>query len=477
MRTWLVAAVITASTQVAIAAKIVQVSIDARRVCALRDDGHVRCWGGAWVSFGGPRIGPSSFAAVPVDVPGIDRAVAIQIVDNKLLALTADGHVQRTSLSNLEKIGTASVVANLENVVEIAGDQRPSVRFRDGTVAVLDGTTVRRTTLTDVIAVRGDFAIGKDGVVRFIGGRGDKIDERRIYVDDATGFVGRAIRRKSGELVTWNPRDAKIVTLESPPKAVDRAGTSRTTCAIVDGAVRCTGDNRYGQLGNLGPDRKDFIEVKLPARATQLAGDDDAFCALLADGELACWGANVGGQLGDGTLRDRGTPQLVTGATAATPPPYTNGFDKPHEGPAFDWKLPAGCRKAADMIGSNGSVHIAPLVSAYLYREGGSSSLVFGDFLLEPRSKAPGREPRGKQKSLTIYLSGTGPGRYTARSKTRSVSITSHTYDNFSMVGFDEDDDYIVQLDRFDERWLCGTLTVKFDGKSTSRPIAARVIK
>lgn len=45
----------------------------------------------------------------------------------------------------------------------------------------------------------------------------------------------------------------------------------------------------------------------------QLAAGFSHICALDSDGDVWCWGSNVNGQLGDGTLTNRPTPQKVDG--------------------------------------------------------------------------------------------------------------------------------------------------------------------
>src|SRR5262249_16917567 len=68
-----------------------------------------------------------------------------------------------------------------------------------------------------------------------------------------------------------------------------------------DGFVECLGDNTYGQLGaglrDGGSAAARRREGLRDARAV-VAGGAHA-CALLGDGDVACWGRNLGGQTGN----------------------------------------------------------------------------------------------------------------------------------------------------------------------------------
>jgi alpha-tubulin suppressor-like RCC1 family protein len=79
----------------------------------------------------------------------------------------------------------------------------------------------------------------------------------------------------------------------------------RHACALMnDGTVRCWGDNRFGQLGD-GTTVPRNVPVKvqgLTAPVQAIAAGDAHTCALDATGSVLCWGSNASGQLGDGSI-------------------------------------------------------------------------------------------------------------------------------------------------------------------------------
>jgi alpha-tubulin suppressor-like RCC1 family protein len=115
------------------------------------------------------------------------------------------------------------------------------------------------------------------------------------------------------------------------------AGTRHTCATLGDGSVKCWGDNTSGQLGQddllprgVGPDEMgDALRpIQLGAAAVQAEAGKGTTCARLVDAlgqpsALKCWGDNSFGQLGQGDTDARGG---AFGDMAALDPiPFTVG--------------------------------------------------------------------------------------------------------------------------------------------------------
>lgn len=105
--------------------------------------------------------------------------------------------------------------------------------------------------------------------------------------------------------------------------------TDRNTCGLTgSGVAYCWGDNTYGVLGNgstTGPQQCSYggqswacSTVPVPVSGgftfAALTSNGGHTCGLTGSGVAYCWGANAGGELGNGTITNSSTPVAVNGS-------------------------------------------------------------------------------------------------------------------------------------------------------------------
>ena len=101
-----------------------------------------------------------------------------------------------------------------------------------------------------------------------------------------------------------------------PPAQAISLGGAHACAILTDRSVMCWGDNIFGQLGEGTTDHR-FGPVRPPLQnVVSIACGDESTCAVLADGTARCWGSNSSGQLGVGTIdtRRHPNPEAVDGA-------------------------------------------------------------------------------------------------------------------------------------------------------------------
>ncbi len=95
------------------------------------------------------------------------------------------------------------------------------------------------------------------------------------------------------------------------------AGIIHTVALCSDGTVAAWGDNYYGQLGDgtssyrLSPVLVDQSGVLIGKTVMAVSAGGEHTVALCSDGNVAAWGSNYSGELGDGTTTDRSSPVMV----------------------------------------------------------------------------------------------------------------------------------------------------------------------
>jgi alpha-tubulin suppressor-like RCC1 family protein len=105
-------------------------------------------------------------------------------------------------------------------------------------------------------------------------------------------------------------------------EATQVAAGGQDSCALLSsGHVECWGLASQGELGNGSyfPVQSDVpVEVRHIKDATQVSVGEDHACALLADGDVQCWGDNQDGELGLGNTTEEDVPKTVTGTAYAS---------------------------------------------------------------------------------------------------------------------------------------------------------------
>ncbi len=211
----------------------------------------------------------SALAAVPAA-----NVIAVRAGNQHACMLTSAGGVRCWGLNNFGQVGANSDHGNELAPVDAAGFTEP----------------VRE------IAV-GRFhscALTKSGGVKCWG-----------YNDDG----------ELGDGTTHHRSMAVDVTGLTSGVAAIAAGGYHTCALTAAGGVKCWGYNDEGQLGDgTTTGRLTAVNVSgLASGVTAIAAGDNHTCALTTGGGVKCWGFNVNGELGDGSLINRPTPVDVAG--------------------------------------------------------------------------------------------------------------------------------------------------------------------
>jgi alpha-tubulin suppressor-like RCC1 family protein len=145
----------------------------------------------------------------------------------------------------------------------------------------------------------------------------------RCWGDNSTGQVGQG----AADSTPAYRKPIEVPNLPGVKAMAATFGTA--CALMDGGTVRCWGSNTGGGLGLGTTDNvKHDVSAAIPGitGATFLAGSSGGhFCAIVAGGALKCWGGNNGGQLGDGTVSAPKAPTSVCqpGSTALPCTPAT----------------------------------------------------------------------------------------------------------------------------------------------------------
>jgi alpha-tubulin suppressor-like RCC1 family protein len=246
--------------------------------CAVIAGGAVVCWGdGAFGQLGDGTAADGHLSAVPVPVSGLMGVVDLGVSGENACAALTDGTVRCWGRNAPEAwLGFDSMDCGPYTVT--SGDNGPKAMY-----------VPCESTPKQVPAAKGAVAVASGGehncLVTSDGGA-------RCWGADPFGQLGDGVSGPDA----YQPDPVEVASLTGVKRLA--LGSSHT-CAIAgaEGAVRCWGDNAYGQLG-IGTDSLDSYKITATP-VTGLSGIADLHaaarttCAARADGTVACWGATA----------------------------------------------------------------------------------------------------------------------------------------------------------------------------------------
>lgn len=258
------------------------ISAGGNHTCALLANGQVKCWG--WAASGQTGHGEildgtsAHYAATPVEVVGIDNAIAITSGSGHSCALLATGSIKCWGSNKNGIIGTGSLAVSNYAVPE-------SVINITNAIAIGAGSDHNCAVLTS-------------GLVQCWGWNNRYQVSSAVYGSTATPSTVPGIQ------------DATKVA----------AGITHSCALLTNGDVKCWGYNSQGQLGTGGVGVPDGIytptAVQGIANSSFISLNTSSSCAGLSGGHVKCWGYNYYGQLGNGTSGQSGTsPNAVLAPT------------------------------------------------------------------------------------------------------------------------------------------------------------------
>lgn len=259
---------------------VAAIAVGGDHTCALNINGGVQCWGDNY--YGQLGDGSTEDRSSPVTVVGLTSGVtAIAAGDDHTCALLNDGRVKCWGNNNFGRLG--------------------------------DGANDDRNTPVDVVGLSGRamaIAAGDAHTCAALDAGG-----AQCWGRNSDGELGDGTTDYRDGLVTVSNLSGNITSLT--------AGHSHTCALTGDGGVKCWGDNTFGQLGDdTTMDRLSPINVKgMSSGVAAVAAGDVHTCALTRDGAVRCWGNNEFGQLGDDTLIRKTPGAVMTVSPAGFRPP------------------------------------------------------------------------------------------------------------------------------------------------------------
>jgi alpha-tubulin suppressor-like RCC1 family protein len=251
---------------------VTAISVGDFSACALLSDTTVQCWGSNF--YGGLGNGTTPLSTVPVAVTGLTGATAISVSGLGACALLAGGTVECWGADFFGLLGDGGTSGSRSTV--------------PATIPGLTGVTA--------------ISVGEESACALLAG-----GTIECWGEDGSGQLGNGTT--AGVLP---PVAVSGITNATAIAVGGGHAVGSSACAILaNGAVRCWGFNRVGELGD-GTTTSSSVPVAVRGLIDPTAisvGEDGTVCtAVAAEATVFCWGSDTGGQLGTGATTNSTVP-------------------------------------------------------------------------------------------------------------------------------------------------------------------------
>lgn len=287
------------------------IALSADHACAVADGAAV-CWG--LNDRGQLGDGTQLDSEYPVEVEGLSEGVTdVAVRDGNSCAIHL-GVVKCWGARNAAVAVPAGSVATVPQTAPGSPDN--AIRLADGSgwfCAVVNGSALCWISTAGPQQPAGlatgveELTTGASYACAVVSG------SARCWGVNSQGELG------DGTTVASHASTQQVVGLTSGVTAI--SSSSRTSCAVHSGAVKCWGVNSSGQYGN-GTIQSVVDQPSQPVQASGIASGADAVavgdshvCARQS-GEFKCWGRNWHGELGDGLKLRSPAPAETSGSGA-----------------------------------------------------------------------------------------------------------------------------------------------------------------
>jgi O-glycosyl hydrolase len=284
-------------------AEATQVAVGSSFACALLVSGEVKCWGANTLG----QLGNGTLAeqTSPTVVSGVQGATQVAAGGEQACALLKSGRV-----------------------VCWGGDLTGGLGYTPGSSGCPWACTphpAQVPTVTDAVQI----SAGEGETCATLSSGSIKCWGENVYGQLGAGFPTSGPETCSAQYGGGYPCSTAPVEVRGITDATTVSAGGQTVCAtLTTGAVDCWGFTEGGGLGDgstEGPDvcvdqaGEPSLCATAPVRvsdidnASEVSANNTHACALLTTGAVDCWGWNVWGQLGDGTVEASDLPVSVTG--------------------------------------------------------------------------------------------------------------------------------------------------------------------